>query len=419
MTEAEIIAKSRAAIDAALASIQAEKAAEQRPPNAPIYRTFADVGFPVPEEDDPNVLFRNNWMGRGGGLIETSSTGAGKSSISVQQSFCWAVGKSFIGTPIRPIKTAIIQGEDMERDLQEQFSGMYRGFTEFCGWDKEKLERAVANVHLWKCVGLTGDRFIEWLGNQAASDPVDNICINPLQSYFGGDLAAQKDCDHFFREGIDPIIKGERGLPACMATIMAHTTKFASGNAKERATVDDYAEYIGAGSHAIADWARARVVFLKRANSEVYFDFKLAKRARCGWTDAEGNRVSKKVFKHAEGYIFWQEVTDPEELSAVDDATLSDRARAIKAHKANDQGRDANIQWLADFAIKRLRAPGSIRLDSDWAKDQARSRWGQREGDAVKKAFWNSLNDFGLYKDQNDCLQLLSIAKENPDTEDF
>lgn len=381
------------------------------------YRTFADVGFPVPEEEDPNVLFRNNWMGRGGGLIETSSTGAGKSSISVQQSFCWAVGEPFIGTPIRPIKTAIIQGEDMERDLQEQFSGMYRGFTELYGWDKSRLDQAVANVHLWKCVGLTGDRFIEWLGNQAASDPVDNICINPLQSYFGGDISAQKDCDHFFREGIDPIIKGERGLPACMATIMAHTTKFASGNSKERATVDDYAEYIGAGSHAIADWARARVVFLKRANSEVYFDFKLAKRARCGWTDAEGNRVSKKVFKHAEGYIFWQEVTDPEELAAIENASLSDLARKIKQRKENDHGKDANMQWLADAAGRDLRAGVAVNnaLLRDWAED----RWIKTTANSTVKAFWSAVNKYGFYEDDNGFLQLLAAFKDQPDKEDF
>lgn len=358
------------------------------------YRTFADVGLPVPEEEDPNVLFRNNWMGRGGGLIETSSTGAGKSSISVQQSFCWAVGEPFIGTPIRPIKTAIIQGEDMERDLQEQYSGMIRGFTELYGWDKEKLECAVANVHLWKCVGLTGDRFIEWLGNQAASDPVDNICINPLQSYFGGDISAQKDCDHFFREGIDPIIKGERGLPACMATIMAHTTKFASGNSKERATVDDYAEYIGAGSHAIADWARARVVFLKRANSEVYFDFKLAKRARCGWTDADGNRVSKKVFKHAEGYIFWQEVTDEDELAALDEEQKSSRTLTSNARKANDNGLESNAAWLADAVHGSLRS--GVTISRANVASWARGRWQHGPADAAVKHLWNHPSAYGL-----------------------
>ena len=361
-----------------LTKLEGEKEAERTgsDPKAKPYTTFKGLGELKPESEDETVLFSGNWLGQGGGLLLTAPSGVGKSSLISQALFSWVLGKEFLAQPMRPLNCALVQSEDSKRDLQEIRDGMIRGFQSN-GWSEKEIDAAMDGVHIWKCVGKTGDTFIEWLRGMQHSDPCDVIAINPIQGFFGGDVAKQDEVSHFLRDGLDPIIKGEDGLHPCAVVLIQHTPKIASGQKEGRATVDDYSEYIGAGSHEWTDWCRAKFVFLKKKSSDDYFDLKAAKRGkRLKWVGPDGNPTTKKVLAHSDGFIFWRVVSDPAEIASADGEAQrqpSERELETISRKENDKGVEENAKWLlaeVDAAIALDKE-----LDNDAVRAMAAKRW--------------------------------------------
>lgn len=278
-------------------------------------RTLDQLGELVPEEQDENVLFRHNWLAKGQAFALVASSGVGKSSMADQLAYHWALGDAFLAEPTRPLSIAVIQHEDSDRDLQEQRDGMKRGLLSE-GWSMAKVERALAAVVFpTDFIGLEGDQFLNLLTEYQADCRKHLLLINPLQRVFGGELSSQKDTSHFCA-GIDKILKHpEYG---CGAGIIMHTPKFHSGIKDGRQSVDDYAEYAMAGSQEWTAWVRAIINFQKHGTSEDYFDIKASKRGkRLCWKDANGNPTTKRIFKHSDGFIYWQEVTDADEIAAI------------------------------------------------------------------------------------------------------
>lgn len=328
-------------------------------------RTLADVAPLVPEEQDPTVLFRNNWLGRGQVVQLTATSGVGKSSMTMQTAFNWAAGRTFLAEPMRPLKCAIIQAEDSERDVAEQIAGMRRGLVEIDGWDADEVERVAKEILCPTCfIGKMGESFIALLREFQGDMKCDMLFINPVQAFFGGDISDQEAVSRWTRGGIDPIIKDE-GM-ACGAFLVTHTAKIVSGQKEGRANVDDYGEYIGAGSHEWTDWTRAKFTFLKKGKNETYFAFKAAKRGRrLGWEDESGEVTTNKVFKHTDGYIYWQEVKDAEEIAEAEGKapsaeSVEDTAGKIAADlKANGAAKISDFDRSERF--KRLGSRPQIR----------------------------------------------------------
>lgn len=281
-------------------------------------RTLADVAPLIPEREDRSVLFKNNWLAYGQVAQLVATSGVGKSSFAMQTAFNWAAGLPFLAEPMRPLKCAIIQSEDSERDVAEQLYGMHMGLVNFEGWSESRFQKIKSEILCPTIfIGKQGKEFIALLKTFQAEMKCDMIFINPIQAFFGGDISNQKDVSAWTRGGLDPIAK-DPANPCCFF-LVCHTPKFKSGDKNGRANVKDYGEYIFAGSHEWLDYVRANFTFLKHGTSNDYFDFSAPKRGkRLGWRDEDGAKTTNKIFKHSDGFIYWQEVTDPDEIAAID-----------------------------------------------------------------------------------------------------
>jgi hypothetical protein len=87
--------------------------------------------FKLPAPGDPSVLIGNRWLSRGDIAILASTSGMGKSSLSIQAATTWALGRDLFGgfKPHRPIKSLIMQAEDGEGDIAEVKHSMYHRWT--------------------------------------------------------------------------------------------------------------------------------------------------------------------------------------------------------------------------------------------------------------------------------------------------
>lgn len=312
-------------------------------------RTLADVAALVAEKDDPSVLFRNNWLARGQSFLLTSSSGVGKSSMFVQMAYNWTAGREFMANPMRPLKIALIQAEDSERDLAEQREGMRKGLAAD-GWTDDAILMAEKSILLPSCfVGLTGDKFIKALREFQGDSRCDLLMVNPIQAFFGGDVSAQADVSKFCREGIDPILKSPD--IGCAAGFVQHTAKITGGkgNSGNRPSTKDYGEYMGAGSHEWTDWARAIFSFLKHTTDSDAFDFTASKRGqKLRWTSPMGTPTMTKLLRHHPDFIYWVEVRDSGEYEELQTAT--DRRR-------DEDVQSAMIQVANELKSRNAAAP--------------------------------------------------------------
>ena len=392
------------------------------------YTTLADLGPLKDEADDDNVLFSGNWLGRGGGLLITASSGVGKSSLIVQSLLSWSLGKEFLARPNngRRLKCALVQSEDSQRDLQEIRDGMIRGFTSN-GWTDEEVNDAVGSMHIWNCVGKVGKDFCEWLRAQQHDDPVDIIAVNPIQGFFGGDISKQEDVSRFLREGLDPILKGEYGTRPCAAVLVQHTPKITATKDGNDAEVGNYGEYLGAGSHEWTDWTRANLVFLKHKGSSDFFDLQAAKRGkRLGWIGPDGHPTIRKLLAHSSGYIYWRIVTDPQELEAAgvtakpkDEKPPKPKSKLQEKYE-RDHGPEKNREALAEHVTREILL--DRRINNGELRKWAEEQWVKEIARQSVTRFESSLVDFGLGKDKDgyymklektDC-QNDELAKEQP-----
>lgn len=362
-------------------------------------RHFSGLGELVDEKFDPDVVFRNNWLAKGQAFGLVAGSGIGKSSLTVQLAYHWAFGQKMLAEPMRNLKIAIIQAEDSDRDLKEQRDGMIRGLTEFEGWTADEIAEADANIVVPNdFIGKSGPEFINLLRDFQGDTHQDLLFINPLQSFFGGDVSSQEDA-YEFANGIDSIIKHEE--LKCTSGIVMHTPKWKSGQRDGRQDVSDFAEYMMAGSHAWTDWLRAIFAFQKHGDSELYFDFKAAKRGkRLGWTDANGNPTTSKLFKHSEGFVYWQEVTDAAEIAGISTKTESHGGRG-RPKKTELEPRQTAAIWATNYGehidghdLTEVFAHFRNDLGSDYSAESVR---------AVVDFLANNAADFGFEIEVKKC----------------
>lgn len=275
---------------------------------------LADIPEPVREEENPSALFRNGWLRKGGGVVLTAQSGVGKSVIVLQMSYAWSIGRPCFGIePLRPLKVGIIQFEDDADEMATFRSSMRRGYG-IAGWSDKDLLAAERNIH-WErdaFVGQAGDSFCSRLRAVQRLRRYDLVIVNPLQSCFGADISKNSDVSHFFREGIDPIIKdAENG---CGIMFIHHTNKPQKDTNGNRVGMDAASPYEGAGGAEIVNWERAALNIVRCEKVDGFFLLVAAKRHdRLGWIDDEGCKTRRKVIAHSEGgLLFWREPSQDE-----------------------------------------------------------------------------------------------------------
>jgi len=287
----------------------------QPPPDIPVCRSLADLTPPLPEKDNPAALFRNGWLRKGGGAFLVSTSGTGKSVWTVQAALLWAQGLPAFGiVPVRPLKIGIVQAEDDDEEMVNFRNNITDGLVEQAGLDRDQVEAARTNVLLFDAVGKFGGTFIEYVGKILEEHPeLDLLIINPLQSFFGGDISRNAELSGFLRGGLDRFIK-----PNKVGVLFIHHTN-KPPNAKERTGwgADAFASYIGAGGAEIVNWARAVLALMPCENDSGLFRLTAAKRGqRLGWKDAAGVRTDVRFIAHSKNRIFWRDATPEEAATA-------------------------------------------------------------------------------------------------------
>ena len=288
---------------------------------APFALTLRDL-LVYNTEADPNALFENRWICRGGSFLLIGSTGAGKSSLATQAAVGWALGEPLFGiTPIRPLRSLIIQAENDVGDLSEMARGVINGLGYSARVNEvEPMLRFVSDA------AQSGDAFIEWVERLINEHKPDVCWIDPLFSFFGGNVSDQAAVSKFLRNGLGAI--GQR--TGIVWAICHHTNKPIKDAPKSGGLGSDLS-YLGSGHAEFANWARA--VLTLRETEEGLFELRACKRGkRAGLLDHEGKPATEIFLAHGKTGICWERA-DPPALSGIDATKKAEIAEVLERLK--------------------------------------------------------------------------------------
>jgi RecA-family ATPase len=277
-------------------------------------RTVEDLlAFDVSE--DKNNVLGNRWLCRSGSALVIAPSGIGKSSIIVQASACFAVGRPFIGIqPVRALKVLIIQAENDDGDVAEMLQGVYSGLdseTMFSGAEDMLLR---SNLVFIRDTTHTGFEFTSAVRRLIDRHKPDIVVLDPLLSFIGADISRQEVCSEFLRTWLNPISEATGVIWICV-----HHTAKPSNDPRSRKhwQQSDYG-YAGIGSSELTNWARA-IVTLEEAGQGV-FRLRFSKRGRrAGVVNLDGSPTTIAWMRHAEHGIFWKQIEAPQEAKDTKD----------------------------------------------------------------------------------------------------
>lgn len=240
--------------------------------NLPV-RNFSTFAIPPPK--DPSILVGNRWLSRGDIAVLASSSGMGKSSLSLQVATLWALGRDFHGglAPNGPQKSLFIQSEDSDGDIAEVQHSLFHSLN--------LTDREIATVA--KNVLIVTDRihrgpsFHVELKRLIALHHPDIIFINPLLAFIGGDVNDAEAAGAFIRDGLNSLNEP----PTHAYVVVHHTTKPPKERQNRR-----WSEvmYDMAGSADLTNAARA-IISLRPTETPGQFNMVMAKRGvRAGFT---------------------------------------------------------------------------------------------------------------------------------------
>lgn len=251
-----------------------------------------------PTPDDGTELLRSRFLCRGGGALLVGQSGQGKSSLVVQMTLLWSIGRACFGfTPAQSLRTLIVQAENDDGDLHEMFCGICDGLQ----LSPEDRRRAGDSVLIFNEDCRSGDVFMAQLDTLATRYTPDLIVIDPALAYVNGDTKDAEAVGAFLRRGFNPILHRHN----CGGIVVHHTTKQRADG--PQATHDFL--YSGAGSIEWTNWARAVLSLETKGNG--CFALHAPKRgSRIGWKLPDGRPEFVRFIRHARspGTICWQDV---------------------------------------------------------------------------------------------------------------
>ena len=264
-------------------------------------RPIGELALPKP--GDETELFDRRWLCSGGGVLLTGKSGQGKSSLAVQLSLEWSLGRVSCGIrPTRPLRVVVVQAENDAGDMAEMFDGVARGLKLSDAERKLCGER----VLIYFEDSLAGDNFLQNVVRPlVARHKPDLLVIDPAMAYVQGDVNDAAVVGQFLRRGLNPILHEFK----CCCLVIHHTTKAKS---EQSQTTADFL-YSGSGSAEWSNWARAVLALETKGNG--VFRLHCPKRgARLGWADAEGNPTFDRFFRHSKmpGEICWYALDEDE-----------------------------------------------------------------------------------------------------------
>jgi hypothetical protein len=271
-----------------LAQITIEKSVDLSNDSAPLIQELRDdvdrvghidppikprsiASFQIPPDNDTSVLLGNRYLNRGDGAVLVSSSGMGKSAMSIQAAVTWSLGKAFFGIqPNGPIRSLIVQAEDSDGDIGEVWTSICAGMS----LNDDQKRQAAAAVTVVTDRVHRGGSFIHALKRWIDQHKPDLVWINPLLAFIDGDINDAHDAGHFLREGLNGLNE-----PARFGYIVVHHTSKPPTAKDNRDRKWNEVMYDMAGSADLTNWARA-VLSLRATQTEGEFNLILAKRGR-------------------------------------------------------------------------------------------------------------------------------------------
>ena len=369
------------------------------------YVTLADIPEAPPEEENPRALFRRGYLRKGGGLIVASVAGAGKSTFSLQCALHWVIGESCFGIdPVRPLRVAVIQAEDDTEELAMFRASMKQGLTAD-GFTNERIEQALRLLHIrTDFIGKTGADFADALRAMQTRDKYELVIVNPLNSYFDGDISLNKDATEFFRTMIDPVIKNPD--TECGIMFIHHMGKPAKGKDAANWGKGAYAQYAMQGAAELNNWARAVLIIVPFDNAPDFWTITAAKRYKpLAWKDADGNDTKDKVIAYSNGYSYWREPS-AEEIRAAKDGTKPTHETKEERERREIEEYNQAISEIKAY-LQRVKIP---------LKKTELYSWCSKNASAVFKGFRSHTvkKPDGTPYPPNPCFRAYEIITERP-----
>ncbi len=382
---------------------------------------------PTKDEDDPDCLFQGRWLRRGQCGAVVSTSGVGKSSLTMQASVTWAAGDDFLGIhPMKPLKVGIFQSEDDEYDVANFRDRIRIGLANCYHWDDDKIRDAESRVTFCALDGSTGMRFVDHMAAKLEKHHFDLIIINPFFAFFGGDTNNASEMTEFLRHGIDRLIKAEATKCGCL--IVHHTPK---PNKDTFNNGDAFAAYLGSGSAEFVNYIRSALVLkpLTGFTAGGVFDLIAAKHGdKLGWTDENGTPTTKKVACYANripelkqsGMIFWLEPTK-DEIAAMKAQTGGGAgAGTEQAGQGRPSGNDMDECACASYLAQAIRAVWTTTQrpqeaahgQKRWAKELSGTPYTRQLRDKAYDMLFDSPEKYGLMKFSADGRSIYLIAAE-------
>ena len=396
--ENDALCEDRAWFAARVAAI-VRQAKEQ---NAP-YFTLADVPEMPPEEKNPRALFKGGYLRKGGGIIAASVAGAGKSTFSIQCALHWVMGKPCFGiTPVRELRTAIIQAEDDLEELSMFKANMSKGLSAE-GWTSEQIAQAQRRLIFRKdFLGKTGEDFADTLKAMQHAEHFDLVIVNPLNSYFEGDISLNADATAFFRKLIDPVIKAKD--TECGILFIHHSGKPPKGKDAAQFGKGAFAQYSIQGAAELNNWARAVLVLYPFESNPEFWTLTAAKRHKpLGWTDADGKPTKDFVIAYSSEYVYWRTPSAEETAAARSTTPTATTAEEKRIKKQEENGKRVS-EGLADFlAYAKIESNSGRHLSMSAAREYCIKKYGRTIGEKIYNLFDNNKDgyNFKLSKPRN------------------
>jgi hypothetical protein len=256
-----------------------------------------------PSVDDGTELIQSRYLCRGGGLLLVGQSGQGKSSLALQMSILWSLGRSCFGLrPTQPLRVLVIQSENDDGDSWEMFHGIASGLA----LTESEIEKSGANILLWNEDTRSGQDFFRGVVEPLVKKHrPDLIVIDPAFAYIDDDSKDAEAVGRFLRRGLNPLLHRY----GCAALVIHHTTKAKSDGPQ---STHDFL-YAGAGSIEWSNWSRA--VLVLETKGKGCFALHAPKRgSRIGWRNAAGDPCFAKFIRHTRtpDQICWHEVDEME-----------------------------------------------------------------------------------------------------------
>ena len=257
------------------------------------------------------------------------------------------------------------------------------------GWTDEQIRQAQSRLIFRKdFLGKMGEDFAECLKAMQRAEHFDLVIVNPLNSYFEGDVSSNADATAFFRKMIDPVIKAKD--TECGMLFIHHSGKPPKGKDAALFGKGAFAQYSMQGAAELNNWARAVLVLYPFENNTEFWTLTAAKRHKpLGWTDADGKPTKDFVIAYSSDYVYWrtpsaEEITEARS-SAQTTATMTAEEKRIKKQEEDGERASKGLNEFLEYV--KSESENGRHLCMSTARNYCRRKYGRTLGDNIYSLF--------------------------------